>query len=453
MQITHIQFLTLLFPSKLERRLIYTLLGPLAIASAVMQVMHIRNDDKLVSICSAVQNICNATLSLLFTTSLFLWGTLVNRKQAWRTDGGTAAFGAGAMTLALLSSAITFLYIPSKNQFVWMPGLMWSVVLWQSFLGWWWWVGAGMGVGEVDELLRRAEKRRRKVLRKRERRERAWGVWRGVAGVFGWAKVDGTHVGGGGEGRVGRPDVVLERVSVSSSGNDASMVSASTHKRHAQPSPAPSSSASTSSTKTTTPSHSRPSPSRPALPIHLTNQAAQALYRWFTLLRHAHLLAARAQAVERTARISQAYGSRGRGRGRGRGREVVGWGLGSFGLRRELDGGEREGEGFGFGEGDVGLEEMKAGGSRSRFKSEEENGEEGEGEGEGETEEVDEWRDEDAHDESTPPPSPSPTSSSPTPTPIPSAQARAPPSAARRLFSLWWWGPLQRWRLQDDTVY
>ena len=95
----------------------------------------------------AVQNICNATLSLLFTAALFIWGFLVNRKQAWRTDGGTAAFGAGALFLTLMSSALNFLYIPSKDKYVWLPGLMWAVILWQNFLGWWWWVGGGMGVG------------------------------------------------------------------------------------------------------------------------------------------------------------------------------------------------------------------------------------------------------------------------------------------------------------------
>ena len=106
-------------------------------------------DEKLTDIATAAQNVCNATLSLLFTASLLIWGFLVNRKQAWRTDGGTAAFGVGALMLALASTTITFIYIPSKDHYAWMPGLMWAVILWQSFLGWWWWVGAGMGVEKL----------------------------------------------------------------------------------------------------------------------------------------------------------------------------------------------------------------------------------------------------------------------------------------------------------------
>ena len=36
-------------------------------------------------------------------------------------------------------------------KFVWLPGLMWAVVLWQSFLGWWRWVRAGSGSGFATE--------------------------------------------------------------------------------------------------------------------------------------------------------------------------------------------------------------------------------------------------------------------------------------------------------------
>lgn len=145
-QITHIQFLTLLYPSKLEGRLIFSLLGPMAITASIAQLVPIQtSNDNLNSIASAVRNVCNATLSLLFTASLFIWGFLVNRSQAWRTDGGTAAFGCAALVLAIFSTALTFLYVPREVEYVWLPGLMWSVVLWQSFLGWWWWVGAGSG--------------------------------------------------------------------------------------------------------------------------------------------------------------------------------------------------------------------------------------------------------------------------------------------------------------------
>ncbi|EPQ55208.1 hypothetical protein GLOTRDRAFT_61104, partial [Gloeophyllum trabeum ATCC 11539] len=187
-QITHIQFLTLLFPSSIEKILIFLLLGPLAVAHAVMQLVPIHANENIVRLADTISNVCNATLSLLFTASLFIWGFLVNRKKAWRTDGGTAAFGAGAIALAVASTTLTFTYIPSKDQYEWFPGLVWAVVLWQSFLGWWWWVGAGMGVGEVEELLRReekrAQKRRMRIEKRREQKEKAGRIWRGVTGAF-----------------------------------------------------------------------------------------------------------------------------------------------------------------------------------------------------------------------------------------------------------------------------
>jgi hypothetical protein len=142
----------------------------------------------------AVRNVCNATLSLLFTSSLFIWGFLVNRKQAWRMDGGTAIFGGAALSLALVSTALNFLYVHKENEFVWLPGLMWAVVLWQSFFGWWWWAGTGSGSGFATEDENRAEKLRReakKASRRREAREKkkekkikAQKVWQDVTAVF-----------------------------------------------------------------------------------------------------------------------------------------------------------------------------------------------------------------------------------------------------------------------------
>lgn len=81
---------------------------------------------------------------------------IINRKEAWRTDGGTAIFGGGALALSLVSIALNlyqvsiklvtgiFSYIPKivKVPPVWIPPLLWAVVLWQSFLGWWWYVGS-----------------------------------------------------------------------------------------------------------------------------------------------------------------------------------------------------------------------------------------------------------------------------------------------------------------------
>ncbi|CAK5282348.1 unnamed protein product [Mycena citricolor] len=175
-QITHIQFLTLLYPSRMEARLIFALLGPLAVVAAIMQLIPIGASASVNNIASAVRNVCNATLSLLFTSALFVWGLLVKRHDAWRTDGGTAAFGCAALTLALLSTGLNFLYVPREEEYMWLPPLMWAVVLWQSFLGWWWWVGAGNGYGydeeEFERLQRRKEKRAaRKLERKNQKKK------------------------------------------------------------------------------------------------------------------------------------------------------------------------------------------------------------------------------------------------------------------------------------------
>ncbi|KAH0829103.1 hypothetical protein J3R83DRAFT_2569 [Lanmaoa asiatica] len=187
-QITHVHFLTLLFPSDLEARLIFGLVGPLAIISAVMQLLPVICGTSVASIAEDTRNVCNAALSLIFTCFLITWGFFVNRRQAWRTDGGTAAFGAGAIILAFISTSLNFVYIPRQDQYPWMPKLMWAVTLWQSFLGWWWWVGAGMGVREVEELLQRENKRQQKRLlraqRRKEHREKAKSVWKGVTDTF-----------------------------------------------------------------------------------------------------------------------------------------------------------------------------------------------------------------------------------------------------------------------------
>ncbi|KAF8070396.1 hypothetical protein FPV67DRAFT_1561224 [Lyophyllum atratum] len=307
-QITHIQFLTLLYPSRLEGRLIFALLGPLAIVAAVMQLLPIHGSTSVNIVASAVRNVCNATLSLLFTAALFIWGLLVNRKQAWRTDGGTAAFGAAALTLAVVSTVLNFLYVRREEEYVWLPSLMWAVILWQSFLGWWWWVGAGSGSGlsggdDIVEKMQREAKRetRRKEARERRRetKQRARKVWMGVAGAF-VTKASGNRE---------RPPPRLNH-------------------------PVDSRDLDTSSPPTT-PSDSPPgSPIAPGPPPSSVLSASTLprllpafLHRWYASLRHAHLVAARQQAVERVERIRELE------RNESTHTRAIGWGLGSFGWR------------------------------------------------------------------------------------------------------------------------
>lgn len=335
--------------------------GPLAIVSATMQLLPLMYGSTVASLAADTRNVCNAALSLLFTAFLLIWGFFINRRQAWRTDGGTAVFGAGAIILAIISTVLNFLYIPRQDQYTWMPKLMWAVTLWQSFLGWWWWVGAGMGVREVEELLLRENKRQQKRLlraqRRREQREKAKSVWKGVTGAF-------------------KPNTKP----------DASPLG---------PSRAPSQDGSNVPTVTDVASWMHP---------------VQMAQRWFASLRHAHLTAAHIQAAERAERFHQVYQ---REEERNTDREyrqpVVGWGLGSFGIR-EAERGRRE---------EI---EMEA---RIPHDEEEE-----------------EWKD------------------------VPLAQDALlegqlryrgadplPPVEESAGSSLWWWGPLRRWRLKDSTTY
>ncbi|KIY65322.1 hypothetical protein CYLTODRAFT_492428 [Cylindrobasidium torrendii FP15055 ss-10] len=163
-QITHIQFLTLLYPSKLESRMIYSMLGPLALLAAIMQLLPIRGSQRLDFVALHIRNVCNGTLSLLFTAAISFWSLVRARQHAWRSSGGVALFGCAALTLALVSTALTFLHIVREADYLWLTGLVWSVVQWQSFLGWWWWVATGSGSGlprydDPDYFVRRETRR------------------------------------------------------------------------------------------------------------------------------------------------------------------------------------------------------------------------------------------------------------------------------------------------------
>jgi hypothetical protein len=126
-----------LFPSNLEAKLILALLGPLAFLSALTELIPLHEQplaeqtSKLTDVSDSIQGICNSSLFLLYTVALCVWGFLVNRGQAWRTDGGTAAFGGAAMLLATASTVLSFLQTSEESPFIWLPGTLHTVVLWQ----------------------------------------------------------------------------------------------------------------------------------------------------------------------------------------------------------------------------------------------------------------------------------------------------------------------------------
>ncbi|BEI81615.1 hypothetical protein CcaverHIS002_0207750 [Cutaneotrichosporon cavernicola] len=164
--ITHIQFLTLLYPSRTEARLIFVALGPLAIASSALYYCTLSNHSRVIDMGDAIRAVFSCTLLVIFSLALFIWGFLVNRGRAWRLDGGTAVFGSGALGLALVTTASSFVAVKEEELVDWLQHLIWAAVLWQTWLGWWWWVGAGMGIGEVEDIMERSLRKRRKAARR-----------------------------------------------------------------------------------------------------------------------------------------------------------------------------------------------------------------------------------------------------------------------------------------------
>ncbi|KAI3624833.1 hypothetical protein GLX27_003639 [Malassezia furfur] len=166
-QFTHIQFLTLLFPSKLEMRLIVWLMSPVVLAQFGLFFMFYVED-----VGAEIQDICECTLSLLYTAALVIWGTLINRQRAWRRDGATALFGTATIVMALIKTLVSYIHMAYEDAY-WILLVSWALTIWQSWLGFWWWVSAGMGIGEVEDRLRRQERARKRYYKRRTRKARA----------------------------------------------------------------------------------------------------------------------------------------------------------------------------------------------------------------------------------------------------------------------------------------
>lgn len=160
----HIQFLMLLFPSKLERRLIFWLLGPFVLIETGLFFVDLVPPDhvKVLDLSDAMMNICDSSLALLYMSGLLVWGGLVNWRRAWRADGSTAAFGVAALLVALCKTVVSFVHI-GYDRVYWLRLMTATFTNWQNWLGFWWWVSAGMGIGEYEDRLRATEKRRRRT--------------------------------------------------------------------------------------------------------------------------------------------------------------------------------------------------------------------------------------------------------------------------------------------------
>lgn len=382
-----------------------------------MQILPLIGGQNTWTFAEDTKNVCNAALSLLFAAALVIWGCVFNRGRAWRTDGGTAAFGAGAIILAIISTVLNFVYIPKQDQYAWMPKLTWAVVLWQGFLGWWWWAGSGMGIRETEEMLikeqKKQQKRKIRAQRRKEQKERARSVWRGVTSAF---KPAGA----------GSPVKARKRHQHGES-SDASDTGAGAHDSGSARAPPSLGMAASAGTVTSLQG------------VSPWTHPVQALQRWYARLRHDHFTAAHLQAVERVERIHQVYGREDRRNStREPGSQVVGWGLGSYGLReaeREL----REGAGpSGNRLEDVDLWRNKTNNlhdedNESFVSSDEETVHDG-ATGH-ERVHLRRWGTERHRHTS------------------PQQHEMDHDTVESAGSSMWWWGPLRKWRLQDSTTY
>ena len=397
-KLTHIQFLALMYPSRIEGQFIFFLLGPLAVVAALAQFAPLHPNLRFVDTANAVRNVCNATLTILFAIFLAIWGFIVNRKDAWRTDGGTAIFGAGAILLAIASTAITIAYIPSRDQFEWVPGLTGAIVLWQTFLGWWWWVGSGMGMGEVDEWLKRAEKRRKRRMareaRRKDRKDRLRGAWNAITG--------------------GARPTYASSTGVEPSPSDMTIVA----RRNAGSSDSDTFAPSSKSDDASTTGKQTPNGNvqhRWYWPFSLVQNA-------YNYVHNAHVSAARRRAIERAEHIREMFGVEGSPADVP---ATSGWAFGSFGVReRQAAEAAIEMEGI---EGLVDPSRTTLGVGEVDMEEEEP------GEGEARRDARPRGREREH--------------------PQRHREANQTSSESNPSSSLWWWGPLRRWRLQDTTEY
>lgn len=233
-----------------------------------------------------MRNVCNGTLAFLFAIALCIWGFVINREEAWRTDGGTAIFGAGAFFLALCSVVLNMvtIFLPPPG---WLPNLVWVVVLWQSFMGWWWWVGSAMPPTSQGEK----KKKRKRIGADGEVQSsaRLARLKSGISSAGNILRKRRSHVEGDDAARLSPES--------SSSGPESTHVPAA---------PAPS-----------------PSSQRFGLLDLLTFR--RQIAAWWENLRHAHSHATRMQALERRQRRFHVYGNQTT--------DSPGWNLGSYAVR------------------------------------------------------------------------------------------------------------------------
>lgn len=322
-------------------------------------------------------NTANSSLTLLYTMALFIWGLTLNRSRAWRAEGGTAIFGILALTLGVLGTAVNFVEI-KEDRMKWLPGVVTCILLWQSWVGFWWWVGAGMWAGEAEDVQKRREKSERKVEAKKRRKEAKEKAAAEALKALGSASATRSVAGGASlRRRLGRTATMDERASTGGENIELRDLSSSTGEGGSSPTTPAAATATTPRRPTPsrrgTDSDSTLSSSRPTS-HHFYDPFVNLFVPFFTRLRTAHDAAAVAQAAKPPGlpeeirrgwgiRALMMRGKKERGERRQAAQGMVRDGAElDAGERRagfELEGGQRL-EGSGDGDGDAGWEDEES---------------------------------------------------------------------------------------------
>ena len=77
--------------------------------------------------------------------------------------------------MAFTGTVVNYIEI-KEDHLQWLPHVIWCILLWQSWVGFWWWVSAGMYAGEVADRETREHAKSKRRAKRAARRRRAQGT-------------------------------------------------------------------------------------------------------------------------------------------------------------------------------------------------------------------------------------------------------------------------------------
>ncbi|CAG8589092.1 9814_t:CDS:2 [Acaulospora colombiana] len=265
--------------------------------------------------------VCSLLLNLGITLSVILsdvhatsreWPYMLNYVAVdvpltnWTQVGAGWWYALDAVTSGLAHKhgvpMAALLFLVAKVPPVWVPPLLWGVVLWQSFLGWWWYVGSA--APEPPPRVRSKKKRKGK----------------------GRGGEEGTRLGRV-KTRLGFGDGDNQKLRRRARTGEANLNASSSQERdHTRNSRSSSPDWSSANEK----NQPLPPKAPPTIWSSMANRIPDVIWSWFHRLRQEHRNAAELQAVENEQKRFEVYGDE-----RSRGVPGSGWGLGSYALRAD----------------------------------------------------------------------------------------------------------------------